>query len=181
MLCWDKISAGFNHLLFPCHWDNTTFTPLPVTPPWRMLVNTSHDMIPQRLIVKSRTKHYITKQFTFVWPGHAFRKLINDDILLFPVHFICQEMYRSQVDSPHKGPVKWSVVASLNNMLNKQSSCTWFETIWRVCDVIVVYLTSVRCMVSGGSDKSKWQVVMPLVSSAEGGYLTYHHTEAETK
>ena len=48
-------------------------------------------------------------------------------------------IHRSPVDSPYKGPVMRSVdvlfVASLNKLLNKQSSGRWFETPWRSSEV----------------------------------------------
>ena len=33
------------------------------------------------------------------------------------------------------------VFGSINELLNKQSSCRWFETPWRACDVTVMYET----------------------------------------
>ena len=41
--------------------------------------------------------------------------------------------------SPHKGTPMWSfavsIVVILNKLLNKQSSCQWFDTPWGSCDV----------------------------------------------
>ena len=52
-------------------------------------------------------------------------------------------LHRSPEDSPHKGPNMYSfgvfLVVSFNKLLNKQSSCRWFETprrscMWRHCN-----------------------------------------------
>ena len=51
---------------------------------------------------------------------------------------LCEGNPLSPVDSPHKGPMIWSFdaffVVSLNKMLNKFSSCQWFEIWWCSCD-----------------------------------------------
>ena len=51
--------------------------------------------------------------------------------------------HRSPVNSPHKGPVTRgfdvSYIASLNKLLNKESSCPWFDMLRRSCDVTLMF------------------------------------------
>ena len=51
------------------------------------------------------------------------------------------------MDSTHKGPLMWNFdlffVITMKNLLNKQSSCQWFETPWCPYDVRVIHLLAV--------------------------------------
>ena len=55
---------------------------------------------------------------------------------------LCEENHWSPVDSPHKGPVILNFdvfdCVPMNKLLNKQSTCRWFETPYRSINVDVV-------------------------------------------
>ena len=61
---------------------------------------------------------------TGAWDDNAFR--ITGALL--------GRIQRSPVDFPFEV----FLVAGLNKLLNKHSSCLWFETTWRLCDVAVL-------------------------------------------
>ena len=51
-------------------------------------------------------------------------------------------IHRLVIDSSHKWPATWSCDFFfdhyLDQLLNKQSTCRWFETPWRLCDVALM-------------------------------------------
>ena len=72
---------------------------------------------------------------------------------------IVRGSYQWQVDYPHKETIIWSfdvlLVLSLNKLMNKQSTCQWFETLWCLWEIIIMdldihpYLNTLRLRENG--------------------------------
>ena len=84
---------------------------------------------------------YTGKMTSLYW----IRALITI-ITVYPMQYahsfvlLCLVSVLSLVDSPHKWPVMQSFGVffhvNLNKLLNKQSSCQWFEIQWWSCDIV---------------------------------------------
>ena len=79
--------------------------------------------------------YHLTQHMVMLWNSNAWLVL-------------CKGNSWWQIDSPHKGPVTWIFydffVGCWNKMLEKESSCWWFETTWLLCAVIVMWTLHVN-------------------------------------
>ena len=77
---------------------------------------------------------YVSRDWRLTsWPGNTFR-----------IAGLCEGNHRSSMDSPTKASyiLGFDVffIATLNKVLDKQSSCWWLDTLWYLCEVTVLCL-----------------------------------------
>ena len=89
---------------------------------------------------------------TSIWWTRGTRQAVgtwhteHDDVMVrkrFPSYWpFVRGIHRSPVNSPHNWSVTQSsdvlFAVSPDKLQNKQSSCQWFETPWRSCDITVL-------------------------------------------
>ena len=79
------------------------------------------------------------------------RVIFHDDLSTWKCFqhylFFERKFHRLPVDFPQRGSVMRSFgifYVTLNQLLNKKLSCQWFETLWRLCDVIVLTIDTAQ-------------------------------------